>query len=77
MAFNAAGANERPRPRDLSARASRLHCLVRDFVDEDLFFNLVDGIWSMVFSFIALILCRLFHQRHLMQHDLLPGIPSS
>ena len=42
-----AGANKRPHPRDLSPRTSRLHCLVRDFVDEDLF-----SIWSMVFSFI-------------------------
>jgi hypothetical protein len=39
-----AGANKRPHPRDLSPRTSRLHCLVRDFVDEDLFFNLVDGL---------------------------------
>jgi hypothetical protein len=40
----------------------RLHFLVGDFADED-----SSSIWSMVFSFMALILCRLFHQRHLMQ----------
>ena len=39
-----AGANKRPHPRDLSRRASRLHCLVGDFADEDLFLNLVDGL---------------------------------
>jgi hypothetical protein len=38
-----AGANKRPHPRDLSPRAGRLHCLVGDFADEDLF-NLVDGL---------------------------------
>jgi hypothetical protein len=50
MALNAAGANERPHPRDLSPRASRLHCLVADFADEDVFFNLVDGL--LIHSFI-------------------------
>ena len=44
MALNA-GANESPHRRDLSPRASRLHCLVGDFVDKDLFFNLVDGLF--------------------------------
>ena len=39
-----AGANKRPRPRDLSPRPGRLNCLVGDFVAEDLFFNLVDSL---------------------------------
>jgi hypothetical protein len=35
MALNA-GANKRPHPRDLSPRPGRLHCLVGDFIAEDL-----------------------------------------
>ena len=42
-----AGANKRPHRRDLSPRTSCLHCLVRDFVDEDLF-SLVDGLFIHV-----------------------------
>jgi hypothetical protein len=38
-----AGANDRPRPRDLSPRASRLQGLVGDFLAQDLF-KLVDGL---------------------------------
>jgi hypothetical protein len=44
-----AGANKRPRPRDLS-RPGRLNCLVGDFVAEDLFFNLVDSFSFMAFE---------------------------
>jgi hypothetical protein len=51
-----AGANKCPRPRDLS-RPGLLHCLVGDFVAEDLFFNLVDGLFIHGVD----PLCRLFH----------------
>jgi len=43
MALNAA-ANKCPRPRDFTSGASRLYCVVGDFVSEDLLLNFGEGL---------------------------------